>query len=310
MKRRRARPVFKEYTVGQIVLLPTNLEDLIPADHIGRVIYAFVQKMELAPLEARYKGGGASRYHPKMMLGVLLLAYTQMIFSSRRIAKALRENIAFIWISGNQPSDFHTINDFRGRVLKGVILEVFTALLKMLVEEGYVKLENYFLDGTKMEANANRYTYVWAKSTEHYQRQLQEKVAALFEQIEQVNAAEDAQYGERDLEELGGNGTLDEEKLSQHTSQLNERLKEEAPASTEASQQEPSNQDEGGPSQGPDGQLPLALPIEQAGELPPQAADGDAQGPRSRLPQSCRRKWPRNSGKSSRNWRQIRTTKR
>jgi transposase len=277
MKRKRARPVFKEDTVGQIVLLPTNLDELIPADHIARVIYAFVQKMELAPLEARYKGGGASSYHPKMMLAVLLLAYTQMIFSSRRMAKALRENLAFIWISGNQQPDFHTINDFRGRILKDVILEVFIALLKMLVEEGYVKLENYFLDGTKMEANANRYTYIWAKSTEHYQRQLQEKVTALFDQIDQINAAEDTQYGDRDLEELGGNGTLDEEKLLQHASQLNERLKEEAPASTEASQPPLPTKDEGDLPQAPDGQLSLPLSVEQAGEVPPQQPTDEVQ---------------------------------
>jgi transposase len=277
MKRKRARPVFKEYTVGQIVLLPTNLDELIPADHIARVIYAFVQKMELTPLEARYKGGGASSYHPKMMLAVLLLAYTQMLFSSRRIAKALRENIAFIWISGNQQPDFHTINDFRSRILKDVILEVFTALLKMLVEEGYIKLENYFLDGTKVEANANRYTYVWAKSSEHYQRLLQEKVAGLLEEIDQINAVEDAQYGERDLEELGGNGTLDEEKLSQHASQLNERLKEDVSSSTEESLQHPSDKDEGEPPQGPDGQLSLPLPDKPTTEVPPQQSTAEAQ---------------------------------
>jgi transposase len=278
MKRRRARPVFKEYTVGQIVLLPTNLDELIPADHIARVIYAFVQKMDLAPLEAHYKGGGASSYHPKMMLAVLLLAYTQMIFSSRRIAKAMRENIAFIWISGNQQPDFHTLNDFRGRILKDVILEIFTALLKMLVEEGYVKLENYFLDGTKMEANANRYTFVWSKNTERYQRQLQEKVEALFEQIEQINTAEDAQYGERDLEELGGNGTLDTDKVSQHASQLNERLKkEEAPTSAVVSQESSPVKDEVEPPQGQDGQLSFPRPAEQAGDMPPQPPTEEAQ---------------------------------
>jgi transposase len=269
MRKKRARPVFREYSVGQIVLLPTNLDDILPKEHIARVIYAFVQKMELAPLEAQYKGGGASSYHPKMMLAVLLLAYTQMTFSSRRIAKALRENIAYIWISGNQQPDFHTINDFRGRILKKVMLEAFTALLKMLVEEGYIKLENYFLDGTKVEANANRYTYVWSKNNKRYQGRLQEKVAELFEQIDQINVREEAEYGERDLEELGGNGTLDEEKLAQHAGQLNERLKEEVPDSPETSQPPQPVKNEGERPQAPEGQLTFPLPDEQTGEAPP-----------------------------------------
>ena len=90
---------------------------------------------------------------------VITYAYTQGIYSSRRIAKALRENINFMWISaGNQP-DFRTINRFRSERIKGVIDEIFASVLEVLIEEGYVKLEDYFIDGTKIEANANRYSY-------------------------------------------------------------------------------------------------------------------------------------------------------
>ena len=72
--------------------LPTNLEDLIPEDHLVRVVHSAIEKMDVKPLLARYKGGGTSSYHPKMMLKVLVYAYTQRIYSSRQIAKALREN--------------------------------------------------------------------------------------------------------------------------------------------------------------------------------------------------------------------------
>lgn len=117
-KKKSPHVVFKPYTMGQLQL-PTNLEELIPENHLVRVVHEVIEKMELGPLLRRYKGGGASSYHPKMMLKVLVYAYTQRIYSSRRIAKALRENIHFMWISGNSRPDFRTINRFRGEVMGG-----------------------------------------------------------------------------------------------------------------------------------------------------------------------------------------------
>jgi len=230
MKRQKAQPVFKEYTMGQLILLPTDLEELIAPNHLVRVINTFVEQMDIRPLLAKYKGGGASAYHPKMMLKVFIYAYTQKIFSSRRIAKALRESIPFMWLSGNQRPDFRTINHFRGRLLKGIIEEVFLSILTLLIEGGYVKLEDYFVDGTKMEANANRYTYVWAKSAQHYQQQLAEKVSALFAEIEQLNDEENVRYGDRDLEEVGEDRSIDPQKMGKRVAELNAHLRGDAVA--------------------------------------------------------------------------------
>ncbi len=105
---------------------------------------------------------------------MLVYAYSQKIYSSRQIAKALRENIFFMWLSGNNRPDFRTINRFRSSTMKNVIDDVFIEILTFLIEEGYVKLENYFLDGTKIEANANKYSWVWGKSTKKYHQKLQE----------------------------------------------------------------------------------------------------------------------------------------
>src|SRR4030042_580563 len=181
--------------------------------------------MDLSRLLAQYKGGGTSSYHPKMLLKVLVYAYTQQLYSSRKIAKALRENIYFMWLSGNQQPDFRTINRFRSEVVKGVMGEIFTSVVELLIEEGYVKLENYFLDGTKIEANANKYSWVWGKSTRRYKQKLQEKVKELIQQIEQVNEAENAEYGERELEEMGSDEPLNSQKLEQKIQELNQRLK-------------------------------------------------------------------------------------
>jgi transposase len=225
MKKKSSPPVFKEYTQGQVVLLPTDLETQIPPKHLVRVVNSAIEKMDLSALLAQYKGGGTSSYHPKMLLKVLVYAYTQQLYSSRKIAKALRENIYFMWLSGNQQPDFRTINRFRSEVVKDVIEKIFTAVLELLIEGGYIKLENYFLDGTKMEANANKYSWVWGKSTRRYKRKLQEKVKELIGEIEEVNEAENAEYGERDLEELGPDESLDSAKLEQKIQELNQRLK-------------------------------------------------------------------------------------
>lgn len=226
--------------MGQLMLLPINLEEIIPANHLVRVINAFVEQLEMKALKKLYKGGGRPAYHPKMMLKVYLYAYTQKIYSSRRIAKAMRENVGFMWLSGNNRPDFRTINRFRGDTLRGAIEGLFTELLILLVEMGYIKLEEYFIDGTKVEANANRYTFVWAKSNQTYQKKLAEKVKALFEEIEALNQAEDKQYGAHDLEEMGESGQkVDEQKMAERTARANEILEESTTEDGEKDGNEP-----------------------------------------------------------------------
>ena len=228
MKRKPAAPVFKPYVMNQTALLPPSYEEKILEKHLVRVVNEAVEKIDVSSLLAKYKGGGTSSYHPKMLLKVLVYAYAEKIYSSRRIAKALRENLYFMWISGGNEPDFRTINDFRGSRIKPVIEEVFNAVLEYLVAEGYVKLENYFLDGTKIEADANKHKVVWAKRRENYQKRVQEQIKELLKHIEQVNEEEEAEYGDKDLEEMGGNGEPDvnSERLKKKIDELNQKLRE------------------------------------------------------------------------------------
>ncbi|MDH7561733.1 MAG: IS1182 family transposase [bacterium] len=219
---------FKPYTQAQL-MLPTSLEELIPEDHLVRVVNRVIDALDLEALLRRYKGGGTSSYHPRMMLKVLVYAYTQRIYSSRQIAKALRENVNFMWLAGGNRPDFRTVNGFRGERMREVIGDVFAEVLEYLAAEGYVKLETYFVDGTKIEANANRYGWVWAKNVRRYQGQVREKIEALLEEIDRVNEEEQAEYGDEDLEELGGRRgkDLDSEELASRIAALNERLKQQ-----------------------------------------------------------------------------------
>jgi transposase/ribosomal protein S15P/S13E len=225
MKRKRSKATFKPYTQNQL-MLPTDLNDLIPEKHLVRVVNEVIDEMDLESLLKQYKGGGTSSYHPKMMLKILVYAYTQKEYSSRRIAKAIRENINYMWLSGGNSPNFRTINRFRGVMMRTVIEEVFTEVLEYLIARGYVKVENYFIDGTKIEANANRYSFVWRKSTENYKKKLEEKVREMMDEVERENEEEGERYGDKDLEELGEEAEVDSEDLKELAKRLNEKLKE------------------------------------------------------------------------------------
>ncbi len=228
MKRKRPAPVFKPYVMNQIALMPPSYDEKIPVDHLVRVVNRAVEAIDLNALLGQYPGGGRSSYHPVMMLKVLVYAYAEKIYSSRRIAKALRENIYFMWISGESTPDFRTVNDFRGSRMKPVIDEVFSAVLEHLIAEGHVKMEHYFVDGTKVEADANKHKVVWAKRRENYSRRVQEQIKDLLKHIEEVNDEEQEEYGDEDLEEMGGHGGggVDSEALQKKMDELNQRLRE------------------------------------------------------------------------------------
>lgn len=111
--------------------------------------------------------------------------------------------------------------------MKPLIDEVFTAVLQLLIEEGFVNLDHYFLDGTKIESVANRYTFVWKKSTQKHQEKLQTRIRDLLHEIDEVEKQEQQVFGDRDLDEMGGETKFTAEKLENVVNQLEQRLTQE-----------------------------------------------------------------------------------
>jgi len=183
------RVVYKPYVMEQPSLLPPDLEELIPENHVVRTVHATIEQLDLSILHQQYRGGGTS-----MMLKLLVYGYVEKLYSSRRIAKALRENVNFMWLSGQNRPDFRTINRFRGEVMKEIIGEVFASVLELLIEQEHVKLEDYFVDGSKLEANARRHSAVWAKNTQRYKEGVQQKIRELLEEIETANETEQEEH--------------------------------------------------------------------------------------------------------------------
>jgi transposase len=137
--------VFKNYNFNRNLLLPPSLEELIDPNHPVRIVNQVVDNLNLDPILDKYGGGGGPAYHPRMMLKVVVYGYLTNLYSSRKIEQALHQNIHFMWFSGMSYPDHNTISRFRSDRLKGVLKEVY-------------------LDGTKIEANANRYTFVWGRA--------------------------------------------------------------------------------------------------------------------------------------------------
>lgn len=216
------KAVFKTYSPDQAQLLPQSLEDLIAPDHVVRVVRRVIDQMDTAAIINQYRGGGCSAYHPVMMIKVILYAYAIGMYTGRKIARALRQDITFLWLAAYNQPDFRTINEFRSGVLKQTIDELFKSMLMFLVEHGYVKFENYFVDGSPFAADANRHKMVWKKNAERYKKMAETKCEEMLRQIEALNQAENQQYGDCDLEETGcSKMNITEETVNARISQLN-----------------------------------------------------------------------------------------
>jgi transposase len=196
---------------------------MIPENHLVRIVNATLDQLDLAPVLAQYSGGGASRYHPLMLLKVLVYGYLQNVHSSRKLAKQTRENIYFRCIAGCQSPDFRTINSFRKDKLAPVIEEIFVQVVKLLHRRGYVQLDTVYIDGTKIESRANRYTFVWRKSIETFDQRLDEKVRSYLADARRIADEEDLIFGDEDLAELGS-GPVSSQDVRKMADEINQVL--------------------------------------------------------------------------------------
>jgi len=217
-----AKVVFKSYNQNDNLLFPPCLGDFIADNDPVRVLNAVVDHLDIRSLEDSYEGGGASSYHPRMLLKVVFYAYLQNVYSGRKMEQLLRRDVNFMWLSGMQAPDFNTINLFRRNRLAPVVDDLFTQVVEMLVENKFVSLEVQYIDGTKIEANANRYTFVWKKATKTNREKLDKKVKDVLSEAERqlnielaekreevMSSSEMAERTERILEKMDEAGVGD-----------------------------------------------------------------------------------------------------
>ena len=167
MKHNKKQVDYTLYEAGRQLKLPIETEILIAADDPVRLVSAVVERMNIEKIERSDSRDGRNEYPPRILLKVMIYAYMRLIYSSREIERACRENICFMYLlEGTPVPDHNTIARFRAERMQGVERELLEQFVAMLVEWGFVSLATVFIDGTKIEANANRYSFVWKKSTE------------------------------------------------------------------------------------------------------------------------------------------------
>lgn len=199
-----AKLAIKSDNRKQDLLLPPSLDELVPENHMVRVVDAVIDRLDISDILSTYRGGGNSAFNPKMMLKVLVFAYLSNVYSSRRIEELLKRDIYFMWLSGMKRPDFRTINYYRGKRLREGFDPVFTQVVQLLHNEGFVSLKVQYIDGTKIESVANKYTFVWRGSVEKHDAKLKAKTEALLNQIERNHAIENEENP------VGGELTADE----------------------------------------------------------------------------------------------------
>ena len=184
----------KIYNNNRLFLTVNPNEDIAENDPV-RIVDAVVESLDLSDFKKLYRERGRCPYHPKMMLKIILYAYMNNIYSCRRIEKAVQRDIHYIWLAAQERPDFVTINRFRNRV-KNEINNIFTQVVLLLAERGFITLDVEYIDGTKIESKANKYTFVWRKTVEKNRAKLQEKIRVLLAQIDEVIAQDKAAQAE------------------------------------------------------------------------------------------------------------------
>jgi len=187
---------YRPYNPEQALLLPPSLRDWLGEDHLAYFISDAVEAMELSSLEESYgtEGPGNQAFDPRMMVKVLIYAYATGVFSSRKIAGKMTEDVAFrVLAAGNFPAH-RTISDFRKRHLKE-FRKLFVQVVLMAREAGLVKLGTVVVDGTKMRARASKRKAMSYGRMENEERRLREEIRELVNRARSVDAGEDREYG-------------------------------------------------------------------------------------------------------------------
>ncbi len=194
--------MFKDYNMNQVVL-PLDLERNVKENDVAFVIHHLVEQIPDEAFAGFLRKTGCPVYHPRMMMKVILCAYTQSVFSGRKIEALLQDSIRMMWLAQGYEPSYRTINRFRVHPeVQTLLRECFVQFRCQLVEENEIDQEAVFIDGTKIEANANKFTFVWRKSIHTYRESLVQKSNELYDELSIQELSQIADQLEEKVDEL------------------------------------------------------------------------------------------------------------
>jgi transposase len=188
---------FRPYDLSQLLLLPPDLRQWLPDDHLALYVNDIVEQLDLSAILKRYEEGdarGQPPYHPQMMVKLLLYGYCVGKMSSRKIEQASYDDVGFRVLAANQQPDHASIAEFRKRHLPE-LARLFVQVLQLCQRAGLVKLGHVAIDGTKIKANASKYQSMTYAGLTEAEQQWAATVARLLAEAERVDEAEDELYG-------------------------------------------------------------------------------------------------------------------
>ncbi|MFA6435434.1 MAG: transposase, partial [Elusimicrobiales bacterium] len=249
---------FRPYDRDQLILLPPSLQDWLPEGHLSDCVAEIVDALDLNEIFSYYGGPtrGTVPFNPRMLATVLIYAYCVGVFSSRKIAGKLEEDVAFRVLAANQRPDFRTISEFRKEHLKA-LTGLFMQVFEMCRKAGLVKLGYVAIDGTKVQAAASKHKAMSYHRMEKEEARLTAEIEAMFRAIDEQ---EDAQYGsDRRGDELPPEMAFREsrrKKIREAKAELEREAKEKA----EAAKRGIAGREKEGPQDGPRPKEPNAIP--------------------------------------------------
>lgn len=177
--------MFKNYTINQTTL-PLDMEQFIPETDVAFAVNSLVEAIPPHLFDELEQQLERPAYHPKMMLKILLYAYTQRVFSGRKIECLLDDSYRMRWLANHEQVSYRTINRFRNHETTAQLLaEAFVLFRRQLITNQVIDNEAIFIDGTKIEADANKFSFVWRKAATRYERALDEKSEAFYQALYQ-----------------------------------------------------------------------------------------------------------------------------
>lgn len=187
---------FRPFEPDQLLLLPPEMRDWLPQDHLVYFILDVVGELDLNEIIQSYQGrkGGQPPFSPRMMVGLLVYGYCVGICSSRRLEQATYEQVPFRVLCADQHPDHDTIAEFRRRHL-GALGNLFVQVLQLCQQAGLVKLGHVALDGTKIKANASKHKAMSYERMAPKIEELEAQIKDLMNQAEAADQQEDDRHG-------------------------------------------------------------------------------------------------------------------
>ncbi len=188
---------FRDWQPDASWLFPPSPRDWLPDGHLVDFLLEVTTEVDISPIMDDYASdnGGQPPFHPRMMLVLLLYAYSEGVFTSRKIMKRCVTDVAFRVIVGEDIPDFRRIAEFRARHLKH-LQSLFLEVLVLCREAGLLKLGRLSLDGTKVKANASRNKAMSYDRMEPEVERLQQEIASLLARANEADVADDDQFGD------------------------------------------------------------------------------------------------------------------